>query len=103
MPIRLRELKLAVFEEPVTSLLDYSKPFEVHSNASDFAIGGVLMQEGHPIACENRKLNETKRRYTVQEKEMTTIIYFLYMWRHYLLGNKFVIMTDNVATSYFNM
>ncbi|KAH9688170.1 Endonuclease [Citrus sinensis] len=67
----------------------------------DFAIGGVLMQESHPIAFESRKLNDTERRYTVQEKEMTAIIHCLRVWRHYLLGSYFTIMTDNVATSYF--
>ncbi|KAK9233383.1 hypothetical protein WN943_023632 [Citrus x changshan-huyou] len=59
------------------------------------------MQEGHPIAFESRKLNDTERRYTVQEKEMTAIIHCLRVWRHYLLGSHFTIMTDNVATSYF--
>ncbi|KAG8382501.1 hypothetical protein BUALT_Bualt05G0083800 [Buddleja alternifolia] len=63
--------------------------------------GGVLMQEGHPIAFESWKLNETERRYTVQEKEMTTIVHYLRIWRHYLLGSRFVVKTDNVATSYF--
>ena len=95
------KLKQAVSQEPVVSLPDYSKSFEVHTDASDFAIGGVLMQEGHPIAYESRKLNERERRYTVQEKEMTAIIHCLRTWRHYLLGSKFVVMTDNVATSYF--
>lgn len=56
------------------------------------------MQEGHPIAFESRKLSDTERRYTVQEK---AIIHCLRVWRHYLLGATFVIMTDNVATSYF--
>ncbi|TYK05161.1 reverse transcriptase [Cucumis melo var. makuwa] len=32
---------------------------------------------------------------------MTTIVHCLRTWRHYLLGNKFTVMTDNVATSYF--
>ncbi|KAJ0025536.1 hypothetical protein Pint_07160 [Pistacia integerrima] len=32
---------------------------------------------------------------------MTAIIHCLRVWRHYLLGSKFVILTDNVATSYF--
>ncbi|CAM8878010.1 unnamed protein product [Rhodiola kirilowii] len=59
------------------------------------------MQEGHSIAYESRKLNDTERRYTVQEKEMTAIIHCLRVWRHYLLGAKCVILTDNVATSYF--
>ncbi|KAI5675744.1 hypothetical protein M9H77_06694 [Catharanthus roseus] len=95
------DLKKAICNDPVLSLPDYSKPFEVHTDASDFAIGGVLMQDGHPIAYESRKLNETERRYTVQEKEMTAIIHCLRVWRHYLLGSRFVIMTDNIATSYF--
>ena len=59
------ELKKAISEEPVLVLPDHTKAFEVHTDASDFAIGGVLMQEGHPIAFESRKLSDTKRRYTV--------------------------------------
>ncbi len=95
------ELKKAIVEETVLTLPDYGKPFEVHTDASDFAIGGVLMQEGHPIAFESRKLNSTERRYTVQEKEMTAVVHCLRTWRHYLLGSKFIVKTDNVATSYF--
>ncbi|KAI3453949.1 hypothetical protein Pfo_010612 [Paulownia fortunei] len=95
------DLKAAVSSEPVLALPDFDKPFELHTDASDFAIGGVLMQEGHPIAFESRKLNDTERRYTVQEKEMTAIIHCLWVWRHYLLGSHFIIKTDNVATSYF--
>ena len=32
---------------------------------------------------------------------MTAIIHCLRVWQHYLLGSHFVILTDNVATSYF--
>ncbi|GJU42206.1 putative nucleotidyltransferase, ribonuclease H [Tanacetum coccineum] len=94
-------LKKAVMEEPVLRLLDVTMPFELHTDASDFAIGGVLMQDGHPIAFESRKLNETKRKYIVQEKEMTAVVHCLRIWRHYLLGSRFMIKTDNIATSYF--
>ncbi|KAL5733418.1 hypothetical protein ACOSQ2_033110 [Xanthoceras sorbifolium] len=59
------------------------------------------MQDGHPIAFESRKLNNTERRYTVQEKQMTAVVHCLRTWRHYLLGSHFVIRTDNIATSYF--
>ncbi|KNA20997.1 hypothetical protein SOVF_047350, partial [Spinacia oleracea] len=55
------DLKKAVTEELVLDLPDYAKPFELHTDASDFAIGGVLMQEGHHIAYESRKLNDTER------------------------------------------
>ncbi|KAL5732606.1 hypothetical protein ACOSQ2_032298 [Xanthoceras sorbifolium] len=94
-------LKKAVTEEPVLRLLDHSKPYEVQTDASNFAIGGVLMQDGHPIAFESRKLNDMERRYIVQEKEKTAVVHCLRTWRHYLLGSHFVIRTDNIATSYF--
>lgn len=41
-------------------------------DAFELAISGVLVQDGHPIAYERRKLNDTEWRYTVQEKEMTS-------------------------------
>nr|GFB50607.1 reverse transcriptase [Tanacetum cinerariifolium] len=55
-------LKKAVMEEPVLRLPDVTMPFELHTAASDFAIGGVLMQDGHSIAFESQKLNETERK-----------------------------------------
>ncbi|XP_049410573.1 uncharacterized protein LOC125873753 [Solanum stenotomum] len=64
-------LKAAMTEEPVLALPDLSKTFEVHTDASYFTIGGVLMQDRHPIAFESHKLNEIEQRYIVQEKEMT--------------------------------
>ncbi|XP_068666698.1 uncharacterized protein [Aristolochia californica] len=95
------DLKGAVMAEPVLKLADHSKTFEVHIDASDFAIGGVLEQDGHPVAYESRKLNEAERKYTVQEKEMMAVVHCLRTWRHYLLGSRFIVKTDNVATSYF--
>ncbi|PKI54524.1 hypothetical protein CRG98_025038 [Punica granatum] len=40
-------LKQAVMEEPVLVLPNFEKLFEVETDASDYAIDGVLMQEGH--------------------------------------------------------
>lgn len=54
----------------VLALPDHTKVFEVHTNASDFAIEGIFMQDRHLIAFESRKLNDIERRYMVQEKDM---------------------------------
>jgi len=54
------KLKTAVASAPVLGLPDFEKPFEVHTDASDRAIGGVLVQEGHPIAFESRKLSDAE-------------------------------------------
>ncbi|XP_065036694.1 uncharacterized mitochondrial protein AtMg00860-like [Musa acuminata AAA Group] len=71
------DLKAAVLEESMLKLPDYGKPFEVYTNALDFAIKRVPMQKGHPVAYESRKLNETERQYLVHEKEMTAVIHCL--------------------------
>ena len=47
------------------------------TDASDYTIGGMLMQQGRSIAFESRKLSDTKRHYSVHEKEMTAAMHFL--------------------------
>ncbi|XP_074306255.1 uncharacterized protein LOC141641327 [Silene latifolia] len=95
------KLKEAVVQEPVLALPDITKPFEVETDASYYALGGVLLQEGHPVAFESRKFNGAETRYAVQEKELLAIVHCLRGWRHYLLGSKFVVKTDNTAASHF--
>ncbi|KAK3022848.1 hypothetical protein RJ639_046993 [Escallonia herrerae] len=94
-------MKQAMSEDPVLALPYVSKSFEVHTDASDFALGGVLMQEGHPVAYESRKLKEAERRYTTHEKELLAVVHCLRIWRHYLLGSSFIVRTDNTAVSHF--
>jgi hypothetical protein len=53
-------LKGILVKAPVLKLPDFDKDFEIHSDASNFAIGGVLVQEGRPVAFESKKLSETE-------------------------------------------
>jgi hypothetical protein len=53
-------LKGILVKVSVLKLPDFDKDFEIHSDASDFAIGGVLVQEGRPVAFESKKLSETE-------------------------------------------
>ncbi|KAG6510926.1 hypothetical protein ZIOFF_028973 [Zingiber officinale] len=95
------KLKTAIASEPVLRLPDFELPFEVHTDASDRAIGGVLVQEGHPVAFESRKLNAAEQKYSAHEKEMVAVVHCLQVWRVYLLGTKFLVRTDNVANTFF--
>ena len=94
------DLKATMKRGPVLGLIDVTKPFEIETDASDFALCGVLIQEGHSIAYESRMLNDAKRRYTVSEKEMLVVVR-LQVWRQYLLGSQFVVKTDNRAICHF--
>ena len=78
----------------VLGIADVTKPFEVEIDASDFAPVGVLLQDGHPIAYESRKLSDAERRYATSEKEMMAVV-------HCLLGSKFIVKMDNSSIYHF--
>ena len=50
-------VKHVLANAPVLAMPDYSKPFEIWSDASTHGIGSVLMQDVHPVAYESRKLS----------------------------------------------
>ncbi|XP_070013971.1 uncharacterized protein [Nicotiana sylvestris] len=70
-------------------------------HASDYALGGVLLQEGHPVAYKSRKMKDAERRYAAHEKELLAVVHCLCLWRHYLLGTPFMVKTDNTVVSHF--
>jgi len=61
---------------------------------------GALMQEGHVVCYESRKLNENKHNYVTHDLELATIILALKMWRHYLLSRRFLLMSDHCGLRY---
>jgi hypothetical protein len=77
------------------------KDFEIHSNASDFAIRGVLVQEGKSISFESKKLNKMEWRRPTHEKEMWVVIHCLKTWGHYIGSKDVVVWIDNVTLKYF--
>ena len=91
---------------PVLQLADPDRKFWVTTDASDFAIGAVLSQvwdDGeHPVAYESRKLNAAEGNYATHEKELLAVIHALRTWRHYLLGNHFIVVTDHNSLKYLH-
>src|SRR3954468_21322557 len=102
-----QELKNRMSESPVLAIPSPNPdhPFAVTTDASNFAIGGVLTQDqgqGHqPIAYTSRKLSEAEQNYTAHDKELLTIMHALDKWRVYLLGNHFEIWTDHAMLKFF--
>jgi hypothetical protein len=95
-------LKGILVKAPMLKLPDFDKEFEIHSDASNFAIGGVLVQEGRSVAFESKKLSETERRWPTHEKEMWAVIHCLKTWGHYIGSKDVVVWTDNVTLKYFS-
>jgi hypothetical protein len=86
---------------PLLALLDFTLPFVLECDASDEGIGATLMQGGHPIIFESRKLSQPERLYSIYDKEMLAIMHALTKFRSYLVGNKFVVKTDHNILNYF--
>ena len=53
---------------------NFTKPFDIYTNASAFQLGGAIMQSRQPIAFYSRKLLQAQRNYTTIEKELLSIV-----------------------------
>ena len=84
------KLKQRMLEEPVLATPDPALQFEVETDASDYALGGVLGQrkEGklHPVAFYSKKLHGPELNYPIHDKELMAIIDAFREWKHYLSG-----------------
>ena len=100
-------LKRLLCSSPVLQCPDFSRPFILQTDASDWGVGGVLSQldqEGldHPVAYFSRKLLPRERRYATVEKECLAIKLAIQAFRVYLLGKPFRIVTDHHALEWLD-
>ncbi|GJP66737.1 hypothetical protein CLOP_g23646 [Closterium sp. NIES-67] len=97
-------LKNLLMSPPVLRIADPERPFEFITDASDIAIGAVLMQDFgnglQPIAYESRKMQSAERNYPVHDKEMLAIVHAFKIWRCYLTGADMTVRTDHKSLQY---
>jgi hypothetical protein len=62
------ELKHHLCCSLVLTLPDLQQPFQIETYASDYAIGAVLTQQGHPVAYHSVTLSDIVRKYPTYEK-----------------------------------
>ena len=97
-------LKDKLISAPIVVALDWSYPFELMCDASDYAIGAVLGQKREKIFqviyYASRTLNDAQLNYATTEKELLAIVFAFDKFRPYLIGNKVVVHTDHSAIKY---
>ena len=75
------------------------------TDASEVAIGAVVSQkvdsEGCPIAFFSKVMNPAQKQYCKTRRELLAVISALQHFRHYLIGNKVILRTDNYSLKWF--
>jgi hypothetical protein len=89
------DLKKHLCSSPVLSLPDLQHPFEIETYASEYDVGVVLTQHGHPVEYHSETLSYVICKYPTYEKEVYSIVKAFRQWRHYILGKETVIHTDH--------
>ena len=85
---------------PILAMPNFNDAFTIETDASGDGIGGVLSQQGKPVAYMSRALEVTKKSWSTYAKEMLAIVEAIRTWRPYLLGQKFYIQTYQRSLKY---
>ena len=80
--------KTLIASTTVLRYYDVSLPVTLQVDASESAIGGVLLQEGHPFCFTSHTLRATEKHYAQIEKECLAIVSCMEKWHHYLYGKQ---------------
>ncbi|XP_064475377.1 uncharacterized protein LOC135389242 [Ornithodoros turicata] len=99
-----RSLSQAIADTAKLWLPDLNKPFVMQTDASDYGLGAVLLQEHDgglcPVGFASRTLSPAEMNYSVTEKECLAVMFGLKKFDMYLDGTTFTIQTDHQALSW---
>jgi hypothetical protein len=98
-----KEIKRVILTETMLTFPDFSKEFHVYTDASEFQLGAVIMQDNKLLAFYSRKMNSAQQKYTTGEQELLSIVETLKEFRTILLGQKLVVHTDHLNLLYRKM
>ncbi|CAN6576219.1 unnamed protein product [Malus baccata var. baccata] len=98
------QLKEKLTSAPIIVPPDWSLPFELMCDASDYALGAILGQRKdkqlHIIYYASRTLNDAQLNYSTTEEELLVVVFALDKFRSYLIGTKVIVYTDHAALKY---
>lgn len=95
-------LKEALIHAPVLVIPNFSKTFEIETDASGMGIGVVLQQDGHLIAYISKALGPKNLSFSTYEKECLAILIAIVQWRPYLQHAQFIIKTDQQSLTHLD-
>ena len=99
--VAFRTLKEKLTTAPIMALPRDDGMFTLDTDALKWSIGAVLSQgqdgKERVIAYGSRLYNKAKSNYCTTCQELLAVVYFVKLFRQYLLGRSFIIRTDHAA------
>jgi hypothetical protein len=89
------KIRAHLLSAPVLSPFDPSAPLTVATDASNFGLGGVLLQHDKPVMFVARLLSPAESRYAAIEKELLAVRFVLERCHFYTYGRPIVLQTDH--------
>jgi hypothetical protein len=88
-------LKATIAKNVVLAYPDYSKVFEIYTDASSKQLGAVITQDNRPIEFFSWKLSDAQRKYSVTKIELLAIVGTLKEFNGMLRGQNIKVFTDH--------
>ena len=88
-------VKATITKEVVLAYPDFSKVFEIYTDASSKQLGAVITQDNRPIAFFSRKLSPAQRKYSVAKIELLAIVETSKEFKGMLWGQPIKVYTDH--------
>lgn len=100
------KLKEFLVTAPVMNCPDFSRQFSIQTDASDYGLGAVLVQEysdgERAISYISRSLNKNERKFSATEKECLAVLWAIEKFRPYVEATHFKVITDHFALKWLN-
>ncbi|GFX45425.1 retrovirus-related Pol polyprotein from transposon 297 [Trichonephila clavipes] len=91
-------LKQCLVSTQILKQADFSKPFLIRTDASNYALRAVLLQEEdkeeHPVEFSSR-LNPAERNYSTTAREALAVVWALTKFRGYIDGASIIVASDH--------
>jgi hypothetical protein len=93
-----------ILKEELIEAPNWSVPFEIMCDASDYAVGAVVGQtkdkKHHAISYASKTLTGAQLNYAAVEKEILAVLFAIDKFRSYLVGAKVIVYTKHGALKY---
>ena len=98
------DIKSILIVAPILATPDWNKEFQIMCDASDYAMGTILVQRTEKIFrviyYGEKTFSEAQENYSTIEKEMLAMVFSCEKFRPYILGSHVIIRIDHAVIEY---